>query len=62
MKNLDDQGIRQWILADPGLYQEAREYGGGGDDEMYDKIYDFIAANRERLLEYINGRLAPKQQ
>jgi hypothetical protein len=61
MKNVarsyDDKQLRGWILADEALYNEAREYGGGGDDEMYDKIYDFIDANRQRLTDYINTRL-----
>jgi hypothetical protein len=57
---LDDNGIRQWILSDVGLYQEARDFGGGGDDEMYAKLPEFIKKNRKRLKQYINDRLNEK--
>jgi hypothetical protein len=57
---VDDNGIRQWILSDAVLYQEARDYGGGGDDEMYEKLPEFIRKNRSRLTKYIRERLNEK--
>jgi len=57
---MDDKGIRQWILSDEALYHEAREFGGGGDDEMYAKLPEFIEKNRKRLQQYISDRLNEK--
>ena len=56
---VDDNGIRQWILSDAILYQEARDFGGG-DDEMYAKLPEFIKKNRKRLKRYITDRLSEK--
>lgn len=55
---LTDQQIRSWILSDEYLYLKAREFGGGGDDEMYEKIYEFIKKNRKMLVAHINQALA----
>ena len=52
-----DEQIRQWILADAGLYAQAREFGGGGDDDMYAAMPRFIDANRAKLTEHIRARL-----
>lgn len=54
---MDNEQIRQWILSDPGLYAEAREFGKGGDDEMYAALPKFIKQNRKRLVDYIKQRL-----
>jgi len=51
---LTDSQIRGWILSDEQLYLQAREFGGGGDDEMYEKIYEFIKKNRKMLVNHIN--------
>lgn len=54
---ITDETLRQWILSDAGLYAEAREFGGGGDDEMYDAMPTFIDQNRKRLARYVAARL-----
>lgn len=56
-RQLTDQDIRQWILADEALYLEARDFGNGNDQDMYEHIYEFIEKNRKRLTEYIRKRL-----
>jgi hypothetical protein len=50
---IDDKQIRGWILSDEGLYQEARQFGGGNDEDMYAKLPEFIQQHRARLVEYI---------
>lgn len=59
---MDDKMIRQWILADETLYLEAREFGGGNDTDMYEKMPEFIQSNKTRLTEYIENKLRPKAQ
>lgn len=65
-QKMDDQSIRQWVLGDPALYGEAREYGlqhserrnnpeVSGDECMYDCLCDFIEENRQRLIDYIEN-------
>ena len=53
---MTDQQLRDWILADEGLYLTAREFGGGGDEEMYDRIYEFIEQNRDLIEHHIRTR------
>lgn len=50
---LTDQQIRTYILSDEALYLLAREFGGGNDEQMYEKLPDYIAENRDWLVQYI---------
>lgn len=52
-----DSDIRKYILSDEALYAEARLFGGGGDEEMYVKLPEFIRARREALVESIDKAL-----
>lgn len=58
MTEFTDKQIREWILSDESLYHRAREFSGGGDDEMYEKLYEFIDQHRDELVRYIQERLA----
>lgn len=46
----ENEGIRVMVLNTAGLYQEARTFGGGGDEEMYERLPDFIYERRDALL------------
>jgi len=50
---MTDKDIRGWILNEPSLYQWAREYGGGGDEEMAEKLDDFVDEHRDELIAKI---------
>lgn len=56
-----NEHIRQWILADEGLYLEAREFGGGNDEDMYRELPNFINKNRPRLVAHIRRALQPSR-
>jgi hypothetical protein len=56
MTDMTDDHIRLWILNDTPLYAEAREFGKGGDKEMYEQLPRFIEAHRERLVKYIQSK------
>lgn len=47
--------IRGWILGDEYLYLRAREFGKGGDDEMYANLPEFIEKHKKELVEYIEA-------
>lgn len=53
MHNEKVRNLRSFVLSDESLYLQAREYGGGGDDEMYEKLDDFCRKHRKTIEDRI---------
>jgi hypothetical protein len=43
--------LRQFVLNDPVLSGHARAFGKGGDEEMHDKLPEFVELYRDNLQE-----------
>jgi hypothetical protein len=51
-----DDVLRKWVLNDMQWYGRAREFGGGGDEEMMEKMDEFVDQNREELTAFVLSR------
>jgi hypothetical protein len=41
--------LRQWVLNTPTMLEHAKRFGQGGDEEMHDKLPEFIEKYRMQL-------------
>ena len=52
--------LRQFVLNDPVLSGHAKAFGGGGDDEMHDKLPEFVELYRDNLQDDYARKNPPK--